>query len=121
MDFLLDPEVAYLNHGSYGACPVPVFERYQALQRELERNPTAFLAREFDERMAEARGALAAFVGARADDLVFVPNATAGLNAVIRSLRLESGDEVVTTRHEYGAATRTWETGGSAAKGCHGA
>jgi isopenicillin-N epimerase len=108
LDFLLDPEVTYLNHGSYGACPVPVFERYQELQRELERNPMAFLAREFDERLAQAREALAAFVGARPDDLVFVPNATAGLNAVIRSLRLEAGDEVVTTRHEYGAVTRTW-------------
>ena len=113
MDFLLDPEVTYLNHGSYGACPVPVFERYQELQRELERNPMAFLARGFYDLMTEAREALAAFVGARTDDLVFVPNATAGLNAVIRSLRLEPGDEVVTTRHEYGAVTRTWEFAGA--------
>jgi isopenicillin-N epimerase len=113
LEFLLDPEVVYLNHGSYGACPAPVFERYQELQRELERNPMALLAREFDERMAEARAALAAFVGARGDDLVFVSNATAGLNAVIRSLRLEPGDEVVTTRHEYGAVTRTWQFAGA--------
>ena len=63
--------------------------------------------------MAEARTALAAFVGARAADLVFVPNATAGLNAVIRSLRLEPGDEVVTTRHEYGAVIRTWQFAGA--------
>ena len=113
MDFLLDPDVTYLNHGSYGACPVPVFERYQELQRELERNPMELLARGFYDRMAEARAALAAFVGARDDDLVFVPNATAGLNAVIRSLRLEPGDEVVTTRHEYGAVTRTWQFAGA--------
>ena len=109
MDFLLDPEVVFLNHGSYGACPVPVFERYQALQRELERNPVEFLGRRFDALLGEAREALAAFVGARAEDLVFVPNATAGLNAVIRSLRLEPEDEVLTTRHEYGAVMRTWE------------
>ncbi len=109
MDFLLDPGVTFLNHGSYGACPAPVFARYQELQRELERNPVEFLARRFDELTAGSRAALAVFLGARPDDLVFVPNATAGLNAVIRSLRLEPGDEVLTTRHEYGAVTRTWE------------
>jgi len=109
LDFLLDPGVTFLNHGSYGACPRPVFARYQELQRELERNPVEFLARRFDELTAGSRAALAAFVGARPDDLVFVPNATAGLNAAIRSLRLEPGDEVLTTRHEYGAVTRTWE------------
>lgn len=113
MDYLLDPGVTYLNHGSYGACPAPVFERYQELQRELERQPVEFLARRFDGLVAEARASLAGFVGARPDDLVFVPNATAGLNAVIRSLRLEPGDEVVTTRHEYGAVTRTWEFAGA--------
>lgn len=109
MQFLIDPELVYLNHGGYGACPAPVFARYQELQRELERNPSEFLGRRFHDLMAEARAALATFVGARPEDLVFVPNATAGLNAVIRSLRLEPEDEVLTTHHEYGAVTRTWE------------
>jgi isopenicillin-N epimerase len=113
LDFLLDPGITFLTHGSYGACPAPVFARYQELQRELERNPVEFLARRFDELTAGSRAALAVFVGARPDDLVFVPNATAGLNAVIRSLRLEPGDEVLTTRHEYGAVTRTWEFAGA--------
>ena len=113
MEFLLDPSVTFLNHGSYGACPEPVFARYQELQRELERNPVEFLGRRFAALIGEARAALAAFVGARADDLVFVPNATAGLNAVIRSLKLEPGDEVLTTRHEYGAVIRTWEFAGA--------
>jgi isopenicillin-N epimerase len=113
VQFLLDPDVTYLNHGSFGACPVPVFERYQELQRELEWNPMAFLGREFEERLEAARTALATFVGARGEDLVFVPNATAGLNAVIRSLPLEPGDEVLTTRHEYGAVTRTWAFAGA--------
>jgi isopenicillin-N epimerase len=113
LEFLLDPGTTFLNHGSYGACPEPVFARYQELQRELERNPVEFLARRFDGLMAESRAALARFVGARPDDLVFVPNATAGLNAVVRSLRLEPGDEVLTTRHEYGAVTRTWEFAGA--------
>ncbi|MGH3073222.1 MAG: aminotransferase class V-fold PLP-dependent enzyme [Gaiellaceae bacterium] len=113
MDFLLDPEITFLNHGSYGACPAPVFARWQELQRELERNPVEFLGRRFHGLMEEARTALAGFVGARADDLVFVPNATAALNAVIRSLALEPGDEVLTTRHEYGAVVRTWEFAGA--------
>ena len=113
MEFLLDPGTTFLNHGSYGACPAPVFARYQELQRELERNPVEFLARRFDGLIAESRAALARFVGARPEDLVFVPNATAGLNAVIRSLRLEPDDEVLTTRHEYGAVTRTWEFAGA--------
>jgi len=113
MEFLLDPDLIYLNHGGYGACPAPVFARYQELQRELERNPTEFLGRRFHDLMAEARAALAGFVVARPEDLVFVPNATAGLNAVVRSLRLESEDEVLTTRHEYGAVMRTWAFAGA--------
>ena len=70
MDFLLDPGVTYLNHGGYGACPAPVFARYQELQRELERNPTEFLGRRFDELTAGARAALARFLGAPPEDLV---------------------------------------------------
>jgi isopenicillin-N epimerase len=118
-DFLLDPEVAYLNHGSFGACPRPVFGEYQRLQLELERGPTDFFNRRVSRwfwdggeqpgQLAEARAALAAFVGARAEDLVFVPNATSALNAVIRSLRLGPDDEVLTTAHEYGAIDRTWK------------
>jgi isopenicillin-N epimerase len=107
--FLLDPDVAYLNHGSYGACPVEVFEEYGRWQRRLERDPHDFFTRHIDEELRNAREALAAFVGARADDLVFVPNATSGLNAVIRSLRLGPDDEVLTTGHEYGAILRTLE------------
>ena len=117
--FLLDPGVAHLNHASFGACPVAVFEEYQRLQLELERGPTDFFTRKVarwfwgDEwgpgLLDEARGSLAAFVGARVDDLVFVPNATSGLNAAIRSLQLEPGDEILFTGHEYGAIERTWE------------
>jgi isopenicillin-N epimerase len=117
--FLLDPEVAYLNHGGFGACPEAVFEEYQRIQRELERGPTDFFTRrvahwfwdggERPGELAAARATIADFVGARGDDLVFVPNATSGLNAVIRSLELGQEDEVLTTAHEYGAITRTWE------------
>ncbi|HEY6112613.1 MAG TPA: aminotransferase class V-fold PLP-dependent enzyme, partial [Gaiellaceae bacterium] len=87
--------------------PVAVFDEYQRLQRELEREPTEFLGRRFEESMRAARGALAAFVGARTDDLVFAPNATSALNAVIRSLRIRPEEEILTTKHEYGAILRT--------------
>jgi isopenicillin-N epimerase len=107
--FLLDPDVAYLNHGSFGACAAPVFEEYQRLQLELERAPTDFLGRRFAEAMRAARAALATFVGSRTDDLVFVPNATSGLNAVLRSLAIRPEEEILTTRHEYGAIQRTLE------------
>lgn len=105
--FLLDPEVSYFNHGSYGACPVEVFDEYQRLQRELEREPTDFFVRRFEKAMLAARTVLADYVGARADDLVFAQNATSALNAVIRSLRIRPEEEILTTKHEYGAILRT--------------
>jgi isopenicillin-N epimerase len=126
--FMLDPDVVQLNHGSFGACPVEVFDEYQRIQRELEAGPTDFFTRkaakwfwgdpELPGLMAEARSALAAFLGARADDVVFVPNATSGLNAVARSLRFERGDEVLTTTHEYGAITTTWRFTGATVVEC---
>jgi isopenicillin-N epimerase len=107
--FLLDPEVVFLNHGSFGACPRPVFERYQAWQRELEREPVQFISRKLPELLAQARGELGAFVGADADDLTFVPNATTGVNVAARALDLQPGDEVLATNLEYGACDLAWE------------
>ena len=107
--FLLDPDVVFLNHGSYGACPKPVFDRYQWWQRELERQPVDFLGRRSDDLLDAARAEVAAYVGADADDLVFVTNATSGLNVIARSLPLGPGDEILTTDHEYGALNLTWE------------
>ncbi len=108
--FLLREDLVFLNHGSFGACPQPVLDRYRELQRELEGNPVAFLDpdREFSGRMRAARQSLAGFVGARRDDLVMVPNATYGLNVVARSFDLRPGDEVVITDHAYGAVERMW-------------
>lgn len=106
--FLLDPDVVFLNHGSFGATPRPVFEKYQEWQRELERQPVEFLGRRFVELMRDARVALAAYVHTDVDNLVYVPNATTGLNIVARSLPLKPGDEIVATDHEYGALDRTW-------------
>jgi len=107
--FMLDPEVVYLDHGCYGACPRAVFERYQAWQAELEHRPVEFLGRRIDGLLAEARAAFAGYVGARADDLVFVENTTAGVNVAARALDLRPGDEVLSTDLEYGALNHMWE------------
>jgi isopenicillin-N epimerase len=107
--FLLDPEVVFLNHGSFGATPRPVFESYQRWQLRLERQPVLFLGREHDTLLRVSREALAGYIHADADDLVFIPNATHAVNIVARSLRLQPGDEILTTNHEYGACDFTWE------------
>ena len=106
--FLLDPAVIYLNHGSFGACPRPVFQVYQEWQRQLERHPVDFLDRRAPGLMAEARAALAEYVGCGPDDLVYFPNPTTAINMIARSLKLGAGDEILTTDHEYGAVDRTW-------------
>jgi isopenicillin-N epimerase len=108
--FLLDPGVVYLNHGSFGACPRPVFEEYQRLQLELERQPVEFLSRyrRYPDLIDEAKAALAAYLGADTGNLVFATNATEGLNAVARSLRLEPEDEVLAPVGEYGAVDMLW-------------
>jgi isopenicillin-N epimerase len=106
--FLLDPKVVFLNHGSFGACPKPVFETYQRLQTELERQPVEFLGRRIDELMAEARASLAGYLGCDEDELVYFPNPTTALNMLARNLDLHPGDEILSTDHEYGAMDRTW-------------
>lgn len=106
--FLLDPNVIYLNYGFFGACPRPVFEVYQDWQRQLERQPTEFLWRRLEEHLAPSRVALGELLHTDPQNLVFVPNATTGVNIVARSLDLSPGDEVLTTNHEYGAIDRTW-------------
>ena len=106
--FLLRPDVVFLNHGAFGACPRPVFEAYQRWQVELERQPVEFLSRRSADLIAWARGRLGQYIGADPADLVYVTNATTGLNVVARSLPLEPDDEVVSTDHEYGAIERTW-------------
>jgi isopenicillin-N epimerase len=107
--FMLDPDVVFLTHGTFGACPRRVFERYQAWQLELEREPVDFILRRLDGLLEEARGSLAAYVGADRDDLTFVQNATTGVNMAARSLDLQPGDEVLATGLEYGACDLAWE------------
>ena len=101
--WLLDPQIDFLNHGSFGACLRSVIAVQDQWRQRMERQPVQFFVRELETLLDHARAALARFVGARSDDLVFVPNATAGVNTVLRSLRFRRGDELLVTNHEYNA------------------
>ena len=104
--FLLDPNIHFLNHGSFGATPTPVFREYQRWQLELERQPVEFLGRRITKLMADSRAALGEYVGTHADNLIYAQNVTIALNIIARSLELGSNDEVLATDHEYGAMDR---------------
>jgi isopenicillin-N epimerase len=99
----LAPDVAFLNHGSFGACPKPILELQASLRLQMEAEPVQFLWRRYDERLELSRRQVAKFVGSRPQDLVFVTNATTGVNAVVRSLKLKPGDEILSTNHDYNA------------------
>ncbi|MBD2508061.1 aminotransferase class V-fold PLP-dependent enzyme [Nostoc muscorum FACHB-395] len=99
----LDSTVTFLNHGSFGACPKQVLEFQQRLRSQLEHEPLRFFGREWEPLLDDARSKLAAFVDADVQDLVFVPNATTGVNSVLRSLTFSPEDEILTTNHEYNA------------------
>jgi isopenicillin-N epimerase len=99
----LAPGIAFLNHGSFGACPRAILNRQSELRARMEAEPVQFLWRHYEERLEPARAVVARFVGARARDLVFLTNATAGVNAVARSLKLRPGDELLTTSQDYNA------------------
>jgi isopenicillin-N epimerase len=106
--FLLNPEITYLNFGSFGACPRPVFEDYQKWQLLLETEPVQFIAVNGIEYLKKSREALASFIHCDADDLVYVNNPTYGINIIAKSLKLNAGDEILSTNIEYGALDRTW-------------
>jgi isopenicillin-N epimerase len=105
----LDPNVAFLNHGSFGACPTEVLRHQAALRAELEANPVRFLVRELFDRLDAARAPLARFIGADPEGLAFVPNATTGVNAVLRSLVFRPDEELLVTNHAYKACANTLE------------
>jgi isopenicillin-N epimerase len=107
--FLLDPTIIFLNHGSFGACPKPVFQQYQSWQRKLEEQPVLFLGRQYHDLIRQAIQPLAKYLGTVPTNLVFVPNATYGVNLVARSVILQPGDEILSSDQEYGACDYTWE------------
>jgi isopenicillin-N epimerase len=106
--FLLDPNITYLNHGAFGACPKPIFEDYQQWQQKLEFEPTQFITKKAAIYLNESKEALANFIGCDAHDFFFVQNPTYAINLIMRSLSLKAGDEILATNHEYGAMDRTW-------------
>jgi isopenicillin-N epimerase len=99
----LKPGIVFLNHGSFGACPKPILELQAELRMQMEAEPVQFLWRRYEEHLEPSRIALADFIGARSRDLVFVTNSTTGVNAVVRSLKLRRGDELLTTNLDYNA------------------
>ena len=107
--FYLDKEVTFLNHGSFGACSKPVMAVYQNWQLKLEKQPVAFLGRHHADLLQKSREALSGFVGCDTDELVYVTNASVGLNIVANSLAFSTGDEVLSTNLEYGAMDRMWK------------
>ena len=98
--FLLDPTICFLNHGSFGATPKPVFDEYQRWQRELEYQPVEFMGRRFTRLMAESRAVLGEYLGTHANNLVYTQNVTISMNIVACSLKLGAGDEVLASDHE---------------------
>lgn len=105
----LDPAITFLNHGSFGATPRVVLEKQNEYRAQMEREPVRFFVRELEPLLDDARLTLAQFVHADPDGLVFVPNATAGVNAVLRSLDLDKFDELLITSHEYNAVRNVVE------------
>lgn len=107
--FLLDESLTFLNFGSFGACPKPIFERYQEFQLQLERSPVQFFVKDGMELLQASRVRLGEYLGCEADDLVYVTNPSYAFNTIIKSFPLEKGEEVLTTDLEYGALDRTWK------------
>lgn len=106
--FLLDPSITYLNHGSFGACPISVFNDYQSWQKKLEQQPVQFITKHLWRHLEEARKELSGFLNCHGDDILLFPNPTTAINNVIENLNLNKGDEVLMTQHEYGALVRAW-------------
>lgn len=109
VQYLLNPEITFLNFGSFGACPKPVFEAYQQFQLELEREPVQFITVKGLEYLKAAREKLADYIHCEAEDVVFMTNPSYAVNTVAKSLRLNPGDEILTTSIEYGACDKTWD------------
>lgn len=107
--FLLDKEITYLNFGSFGACPKPIFQTYQDWQLKLERSPVHFIVDETIQELENVRKKLGQYIGADYEDIVMVTNPSYAVNTIAKSFPLKNGDEVLSTNLEYGACDRVWE------------
>ena len=107
--YLLEKNIIYLNHGSFGACPKSVFNIYQNWQRLLESQPVQFLSHDIYKYLEESRIHLSNLISCDSDDIIFVTNPTTAINTIIRSLMIDKNYEVLTSNHEYGAMIRAWE------------
>jgi len=106
--FMLDSDITYLNHGSFGACPKEIFNSLVEWQKLLEKDPVKYLAFDIAKNLENSREALSLYVKCHKDDVAFFPNPSTALNTVLKSLDLQKGDEILTTNHEYGAMDRAW-------------
>ncbi len=106
--FMLDSNITYLNHGSFGACPKPIFENLIKYQKQLEYEPVKYLDIDILELLNKSRDYLSNYINCNKDDIVFFPNPSTALNTVIKSLNLQTGDEILSTNHEYGAMDMAW-------------
>ena len=106
--FQLDPKITFLNHGSYGACPIPVFENYQKWQYMIEEHPVKFMQEDVYKYLEDSRDALGKYINCDKNDLIYVPNPTHAVANVINNVNLNKGDEVLTTDLEYGSCDRMW-------------
>jgi isopenicillin-N epimerase len=109
LPFLLNPDITYLNFGSFGACPKPIFDEYQNWQLLLEQEPVQYFKYNINNYLQQSRTALATYINCDADDLVYVTNPSYAVNIIAKSLALQPGDEVLTTNIEYGACDKTWQ------------
>ena len=107
--FYLQEGLTFLNFGSFGACPRPIMQRYQALQIEMERDPVAFIVKKGIKYLADSRSVLGKYIGCDSEDLVYIPNPTYAVNLIAKNLDLRPNDEILSTNIEYGACDRTWE------------
>ena len=110
--FLLNPEITFLNHGSYGSCPVPIFDKYQEWQRKLEHQPVKFFTKDLYQGLLRSRTSLSKFIGCNENEILFFDNPTIAIANIIHSVNLEPGCEVLMTDHEYGALIRAWNIWG---------
>lgn len=106
--FLINPNITFLNFGSFGACPKPIFEDYQKWQLELEQEPVQFITVNGYKYLKQAREALGNYIHCDADDVVFTMNPSYAINIIAKSIDLKPGDEILTTDLEYGAMDKTW-------------